>query len=248
MVEGEEGEATLEHQGQTQPMAALRSAVIAVAPLAQGKRTRTVATVAPTKTIKKKAPASSVRKSTRHGGAATITAMEKAQKLVAERNLDPATAGTDTNDFSILDARSDKQLGVVITDSCILFVPSAGTLVEAISLLRAKEEAQAALARVAASHARELAAREARDATLGVRTAAGEAATLGPLIGLDTGDGQGSPPVEGRPGERPDSGSEVEAREAPPRSCGKPSRKKARRSTLTMRKGRGRRTVAQCGL
>jgi hypothetical protein len=56
------------------------------------------------------------------------------------------------------------------------------------------------------------------------------------------------PQVEGRPGEQPDSGSEEVAGEGPTRMAGRPSRKKGRRSTLTMRKGRGRRTVAQCGL
>jgi pyruvate/2-oxoglutarate dehydrogenase complex dihydrolipoamide acyltransferase (E2) component len=76
---------------QSLPLADLHSAVTAVAPMAQGKRTKMVATMAPTKSIKKKAPTSAIRKSTRNGGAASL-AMEKAQKLAAERNLDPATA------------------------------------------------------------------------------------------------------------------------------------------------------------
>ncbi|KAK1647690.1 hypothetical protein QYE76_065495 [Lolium multiflorum] len=161
MEVGEEGEVEEEPLGLERPlpMTDLRSVVTAVAPLAQGKRTMTVPSMAPTKTIKKKALATPSRKST--------------------RNLDPAVAGTDSDDFSILDARLDQQLGSVITDSCIIFVPSAGTPMEAISLLRAKEEAQAALARVAASQARELAAREARDAEVGDQTAAGEAAAPG---------------------------------------------------------------------
>jgi hypothetical protein len=203
--------------------------------------------MAPIKTIKKRVPAGSVRKSSRHEGAASSIAMEKAQKLAAERNLDPATTGTnpDPDDFSILDARSDSQLGAVITDSCILFVPSVGTPVEAISLLPAKEEAQAALARVAASQEKERAEREYRVAMLVARTTAGEAASPGPRIGLPARDGRGSPQVEGRPGEHPDSGSEEVAREGPTRTAGRPARKKGRRSTLTMCKGRGRRTAAQ---
>jgi hypothetical protein len=104
--EGGEGEASLE-QGRPLPLTDLRSVVTAVAPMAQGKRTKAVATMAPTKTIKKKAFATPSRKSTRNGGAAATTAMEKAKKLAAERNLDPAMAGTDTDDFSILDARSE---------------------------------------------------------------------------------------------------------------------------------------------
>ncbi|KAK1698198.1 hypothetical protein QYE76_014895 [Lolium multiflorum] len=191
MGEEEEGEATPEHQGQPQPLADLRSAATALAPLAQGKRTKMEVHMAPIKTIKKKVPAGAVRKSSRHGGVASTTAMEKAQKLAAERNLDPATTGTDPDpdDFSILDARSDSQLGAVIKDSCILFVPSAGTPVEAISLLRAKEEAQAALARVAASQAKERAEQEAREATLDARTAVGEAASPGPRLGQPARDG-----------------------------------------------------------
>ncbi|KAK1683243.1 hypothetical protein QYE76_044091 [Lolium multiflorum] len=246
MGDEEAGEASLD-QGRPQPVEDLRSAATAVAPLAQGKRTRTEVHMAPIKTIKKKVPAGTVRKSTRHSGAASTSAMEKAQKLAAERNLDPALAGTDPDpdDFSILDARYDSQLGVVITDSCILFVPSAGTPVEAISLLRAKEEAQAALSRVAASQVKECAAREPREATVVARTAAGEAASPGPRGGQPARDGRGSPQAEGRPGEQPVSGSEAEAGDGPIRTGGRPSRKKGRRSMLTMHKGRGRRTVAQ---
>jgi hypothetical protein len=202
--------------------------------------------MAPTKTIKKRVPAGSVRKSARHGGATAATAMEKAQKLAAERNLDPA-AGTipDPDDFSILDARSDSQLGAVIKDSCILFVPSAGTPVEAISLLRAKEEAQAALARVAASQAKAQAEREACESQLEARSAAGEAASPGPRHGQPDREWRDSLQVEGRSGEQLDSDSEGVAREGPAGTAGRPARKKGRRSTLSMHKGRGRRTVAK---
>jgi hypothetical protein len=241
---GEEGgvdEASLV-QGRPLPMTDLRSVVTAVAPMAQGKRTKTVASMAPTKAIKKKALATPSRKSTRNGGAAVTSAMEKAKKLAAERNLDPAMAGTDTDDFSILDARSDEQLGSVITDSCILFVPSAGTPMEAISLLRAKEEAQAALARVAASQAREREAREACDEVLGDPTAAGEAAAPGPVTDQDPAMGRGPTQTDGRGARSPSMGSDAEDREATQRTSSRPLRKKGRRSNLTMRKGRGKRT------
>ncbi|KAK1679257.1 hypothetical protein QYE76_040105 [Lolium multiflorum] len=245
MGDVEAGEATPKHQGQ-QPLADLRTAATATAPLAQGKRTRTEVLMAPIKAIKKKGPVGSVRKSARHGGAAASTAMEKAQKLAAERNLDPATGtNPDPDDFSILDARSDSQLGAVLKDSCILFVPSAGTPVEAISLLRAKEEAQAALARVAASQAKERAEREAREATLVTGSAAGEAASPGHRPGQHDREGETSLQVDGRPEVQPDSGSEDGAGEGPPCTTGRPSRRKGRRSTLTMRKGRGRRTVTK---
>jgi hypothetical protein len=62
---------------------------------------------------------------------------------------------------------------------------------EAISLLRAKEEAQAALARVAASLAREREAREASDECLGDQTAAGEAAAPGIATDQDPAMGRG---------------------------------------------------------
>jgi hypothetical protein len=234
--EGELGEEEMEAPPVVED---LRSAATAVAPMAQGKRTKTVATMAPTKTIKKKAPASAIRKSSRHGGAAAASAMEKAQKLAAERNLDPATAGTDPDDFSILDARSDQQIGAVLADSCILFVPSAGTPMEAISLLRAKEEAQAALARVAARQAKELAAREAQVDVDGVRAAAGEAAAPDAVDGpVQDGDRCPSTPIA-RSADCASEGSDAEAREAI-RSGTRPARKRGRRSTLTMRKGRGK--------
>jgi hypothetical protein len=56
----------------------------------------------------------------------------------------------------------------VIADSCIVFVPSAGSREEAISHLRAKEQVQAALAEAAAKKERqatELATREAAEVT-----------------------------------------------------------------------------------
>jgi hypothetical protein len=145
------------------PHVDLLSEVTTAAPLAQGKRSKTVVTPAATKVIKKKTTLGTVRKSTRHGAAAAVPALEKAMMLVEERNLDTATAGT-PDDFTTLSSRSDAQLAAVIMDSCMIFVPAAGTLMEAISLLRAKEEAQVALARVAVNQGRELAAHAAREA------------------------------------------------------------------------------------
>jgi hypothetical protein len=81
MGEEEEGEATPEHQGPPQPLADLRSAANAVAPLAQGKRTKTEVHMAPIKTIKKRVPAGTAarrrpwrwrrRRSSRRNGTST---------------------------------------------------------------------------------------------------------------------------------------------------------------------------------
>jgi hypothetical protein len=63
-----------------------------------------------------------------------MPAMEKAQRLVAEKNLETG------NDFLILDSQSDEHLASILLDSCVTFAPSAGTPCEALSLLRAKEK------------------------------------------------------------------------------------------------------------
>jgi hypothetical protein len=110
---------------------------------------------------------------------------------------------------------------------------------EAILLLRAKEEA---LARVAASQAREREAREARDEVLGEQTAAGEAAAPGSVPDQDPAMGRGPTQTDGRGAGSPSVGSDAEAREATHRTSSRPLRKKGRRSNLTMRKGRSKRT------
>jgi hypothetical protein len=146
--------------------------------------------------------------------------MEKAYRLTAEKNLDKG------NDFSILDAHSDSHLSLVVKDSCLVFSPSAGTPSEALSLVRAKEKVQAALAEH--SHRQQLAedSRAEADATSAAQA----------------GDGEGSP-------SRAENDTELDTRvvgpDALPREATHASsyRKLARscaRSMLTVRKGQGK--------
>jgi hypothetical protein len=132
-----------------------------VVSLAHRKRTK----VLTTETIRTKtAPAtgSQVRKSSRlKGSTSATTSLERAKRLAAERNLD---TGKGTNEFSVLDLHSDSHLSSVIVDSCVVFVPSVGSLVEALSIIRAKEKVQAALAQAALRKEAEAAARSAREA------------------------------------------------------------------------------------
>jgi hypothetical protein len=148
----------------------LHGEVIAAISLSQGKRTKVVEVQASPRTTKKTTAASAVRKSSRNQGpAANLPALEKAKLLTKTKNLDPPPSGPGTNPFAALPSLSDSHISSVITDSCIVFVPSAGTREEAITLLRAKEQVQAALAEAAAEKVRqasELAAREAVENTV----------------------------------------------------------------------------------
>jgi hypothetical protein len=79
--------------------------------------------------------------------------------------------------FSVLDLLPDSRLSSVISDSCIVFVPSAGSPGEALSLLRAKEKVQAALAEVALRKEQEVVVHAAREATAAAMPAASEVGT-----------------------------------------------------------------------
>jgi hypothetical protein len=115
-----------------------------VVSLVRGKRTKVVTT----ETIRAaSASLARVRKSSRlRGSAASTSSLEKAKRLAADRNLDSMTG---TDEFSVLDALPDSHLSSVLSDSCIVFTPSAGSPVEALSILRAREKVQAALAATA---------------------------------------------------------------------------------------------------
>ncbi|KAM0875650.1 hypothetical protein ACQ4PT_036664 [Festuca glaucescens] len=154
----------------------LRSEVTPSISLSQGKRTKVVAASEAPKTIKKNATKASVRKSGQNlGPAANIPAMEKAQKLAAMKNLDVPVATCTSDDFSILDAHSDAYLSSVISDSCIVFIPSVGSPLEAVSLIRAKEQVQSALAAVATRKEHEEVERAAREAAQSEDMMAGDA-------------------------------------------------------------------------
>jgi hypothetical protein len=105
-----------------------------------------------------KSAAKTVRKSSRHKGlAANKPVMDKEQMRAAEKNLE-------TGNFTALDSLSDDHLSLVAAVNCVVFIPAAGTPVEAISLIRAKERVQASLAEVAFRKEQEKAARAAREA------------------------------------------------------------------------------------
>jgi hypothetical protein len=225
------------------PQVDLLSAATAADPLAQGKRSKTVMTPAATKVIKKKTTLGSVRKSARHATTAAIPAMEKAKKLAAEQNLDTATAGM-PDDFTILTSRADAQLGSVITDCCMVFVASEGTPTEAISLLRDKEEAQAALARVAANQAREMEARASRE----VSEAAAANADVGDAVAHATGPGSEEELGQDSSAAGPQGESGIQSEVAnfadvPSRSMS--PRKRSKHLLLMVHKGQGKRTVSQ---
>jgi UDP-N-acetylglucosamine 2-epimerase len=92
----------------------------------------------------KKTASTAIRKSSTYkGSAANKPVMERAKERAAERNLKKG------NDFIVLDTYSDDHLTSVVADCCVVFTQSAGTPVEALSLIRAKERVQVALASVA---------------------------------------------------------------------------------------------------
>jgi hypothetical protein len=128
--------------------------VAVVPPIARGRRTKTVTVEEDVR----KTGAKTVRKSSRHKGAVeNKTVLEKAKMRAAEKNLE-------SGKFTTLDSLSDDHLSTVAADSYVVFTPAAGTLVEAISFIRAKEHVQAALAEVAFRKEQETAAQAAREA------------------------------------------------------------------------------------
>ena len=101
------------------------------------------------------------RKSARLQGSMAIPATEKAELRAAAKNLDPT--GTSISDFTALDKHSDDHLLRVASDSGLAFESEAGDPLTILSLVRAKENAQAALAH--ATFLMEVAAKKASEAT-----------------------------------------------------------------------------------
>jgi hypothetical protein len=142
----------------------LRAEALADLPLAQGRRSLAV----PISARKKKKPVANtpLRKSGRNQGAAAGTPiMELAQRLAAEKNLEMNKAKTKGNLSSALDILSYAHISSVVRDSCLVFHPRVGVPLEAVSLIRAKEKVQEALAatkrRLDLEEEERLAAREA---------------------------------------------------------------------------------------
>jgi hypothetical protein len=129
------------------------------------------------------------RKSARlRGPAAAATVMERAQERTASKNLEgnpkPPSSLPSLEQFSVLPVLSDSHLEVVAHDSGLAFSVESGTPAETLSLIRAKEEAQAALAHAAFCRDRALA--EMAEASLVAPTAA-------------LSEGLGSPPAPPSP-------------------------------------------------
>jgi hypothetical protein len=142
------------------------------APLAQARRSKAVYS----KRAASATPA--VRKSARSQGAtAGTSALLRAQRLTAEKNLEgkagPNTYPEKGNDFAILDLLSDAHLSSVVRDSCLVLSPTTADPGEALSIIRAKEKVQAALAETA--RRLELEAKAAAAAKAALVAVAGEA-------------------------------------------------------------------------
>ncbi|KAK1666621.1 hypothetical protein QYE76_054780 [Lolium multiflorum] len=198
-------------------------------PLVQGKRSLAI----PYARKKKKEMVTAVRKSGRHGGAGAGTStLAKAQRLAAEKNLESTKDKAKGTDFSILDVLPDSHLSSVVRDSCLLFHPKTGVPGEALSLIRAKEAVQAALAETRHRLEAEAAARRAE-------ADAKAAEESGPA-------GEGTPAPDGTldvaPGEATCTGA---ACASPPvvGLSGRPRRKctQSCRPVLTVRKGQTKR-------
>jgi hypothetical protein len=157
------------------------------------------------------------------------TALEKAQRLAKEKNLEEADVAQDEGTFSAFGALSDAHMSGVLADSCVVFTPSCGTPSEAISLLRAKEAAQAELAAKAARFEQEERCAAAREAV--AVSPSGGPGNPEAVEKCGQADGEGSPF-----GRRPVIG---EAGASTSRS--KPKPKRASRSMLSARKGQSKR-------
>jgi hypothetical protein len=223
----------------------LQADVLASSTLVRGKHTKVV----PYTRRAPMTPASAIHKSSRNAGAAAgSTALMKAQKRMADKNLE-TTANKDTGtDFNPLDLLSDNHISKVVKDSCVVFCPSGGTPGEAISLLRAKERVQAALAATARRLELEELAKKAAESGLpdeGVG-AVGNCSPEGPRREVEGGDLPELGATGGEPAVSP--GATVEGCDLlEPGLHGSglaPARRVTRRrkkSALTVRKGRGKR-------
>jgi hypothetical protein len=104
--------------------------------------------------------------------------LARAQQLSTEKNLEGRMTliGKEKgNDFDVLDILPDSHLSSVVTDSCLVFNPSAGEPEEALSIIRAKEKVQAAIAETACRLAREAEAAAAAEVAANQSVAQGEA-------------------------------------------------------------------------
>jgi hypothetical protein len=106
-----------------------------------------------TKTV----PTGPVRKSARlQGPASAIPIMQRAQEFTAAKNRDPTgmiPPPPSASEFVVLRNVAEEHLETVAHDAGLAFSVESGTATDVISFIRAKEEAQAALAFAAARRA-----------------------------------------------------------------------------------------------
>ena len=101
----------------------------------------------------KATPVEILRKSARGAEEAEVHALDRAVRLTAKKHASVAALPKGKNLdplFSILQELPDSHLLSVASDCCIAFLPSAGNPAESLSMICAKEIAQAALAKARA--------------------------------------------------------------------------------------------------
>jgi hypothetical protein len=179
--------------------------------------------------------------------------MEKAQQLAADKNLETVVTnkGVDKGtDFAVLDILPDSHLSSIVKDSCIVFSPSKGSPGEALSIVRAKERVQAALAATTRRLRLETEARKMAETSLSAnaqeRQGALDVQDPDPGMGLPLGEREaGTDASEGEVGDRVrgmHSTTVVEQDLGGAKGCTTqaPKRRK-KKSSLTVRKGMSKR-------
>ncbi|KAK1696065.1 hypothetical protein QYE76_012762 [Lolium multiflorum] len=191
------------------------------------------------------------------GGKTGTSTIVKAQCLAAEKNLEGKCKESGTS-AEVLGFLSDSHLSEVILDSGMVFRPSAGTQAEALSIIRAKEMVQAALAATTRRLELEAEARSAQAQTEAMGVSVGVAGDIdlppsGEVLAANGDTETTVAPRVGSPGVGPDLGREASAG-TPHRSPAqlrdgeaqgaKPRKRRGRKSTLTVRKGSSKRKAA----
>jgi hypothetical protein len=176
--------------------------------------------------------------------------MELAQRRAEERNLeaDSTTKKKDKgNDFQILDVLSDAHLSSVVRDSCLIFNPAVGPPEAELSLVRAKELAQGALAEAARRAERQIAEAQATAEAQKAVKQGGVADTAVAEGSIDAAAAREACRLAGSPvaGDSPLGYAEGSAQGGVEAGTARPRRKCVKRSQLTVRKGQHKRKGAK---
>jgi hypothetical protein len=215
-------------------------------PMARGPRSMAIPYV------RKATPATTsvVRKSARNtGGASAVSILERAQLLTADKNLENAKENAKVaekgTDFSVLDLFPDSHLSSVVKESCVIFSPTVGSPGEALSIIRAKEKVQAALAATARRLKLEAEARKAAGASASPMPREGlgnpdECATV-PGGELTRTEEKTGPVPSGEEGDMAERDGREDAAGIADNSRRKAPKKRRKKSSLTVRKGASKR-------